>query len=184
MKELNGLIIQKSLKKVDNVTIPWIQQEFDLYYSEAKNFIRILIEKEWVEDSPELYDYPVIKDNLQLRKIAKKEINSLIKDITRDCISMFLLLQGRDDEGATERDLIMSVFDYDSATDTLDVLTKHRLIHLIGDRYYLSVSEKTIHVLSMVVKEKNMSYIKKSFSGDKTSNNSLRALFDILFEDK
>ena len=74
MCNINAYLIQERFKQLKNVTIPWIQKEYNLSYKEAKEFLTLLQRRGWVKTSPVGIKYPILKNNLNLRKIVREEV--------------------------------------------------------------------------------------------------------------
>ena len=74
-------------------------------------------------------------------------------------------------------------YDDDEPKEAIEFLDKHRLIRIIGDEAFVSVSQKTVDVLSEVAKRKRRSETRSRLSPQTVSTDSLKKLFDVLFTD-
>ena len=183
MNKINALVIQEILKKKDSVSVPWIQTEFSLDYKDAKEFLRHLMNRGWVETQTEGIEYAVIRQNLRLRKLERKEVDSLIEDMTNDCVSALqCIIDSEDSRGATMVQLIDEVKGHDDTREALEILTNHNLVYKVKDSYLSTVSNTTVQVLESVVKMKRHSDLRRRITGKDDEQASLRKLFDVLFE--
>ena len=185
MDKLNALKIQEILKKKTCVSIPWIQKTFSFDYKDAKEFLRLLIKRGWVESRSRGVEFAVLKENLRLRKLDCDEVDLLIEDITTDCVSALRCMEGDPEEiGATFSDIEADVHGTDDTHAAIKVLTGHRLIYKAGDCYYPAVSKQTVRVLDQVANAKRHTELRRRITGKEDFNKSLREFFDVLFEDE
>jgi hypothetical protein len=182
MLQTNALQIQEDLKKQKFVTVPQLQQDYALTYSEAKEFLRLLILRGWVEPQGKGLQYNVQKKKLCLRKLQRQEVDGLIADITSDCIRALECLVDNAGLGATANDLEIAVRGDDDTQAAIRILTKHKLIFQNEEWYFLTVSEQTVKVLGRVDSEKRRSVLQRKL-GSKDKEAELKKLFDPLFED-
>lgn len=183
MSKINAFVIQERLRKTDYVTVPQIQKEYGLDYGDAKHFLDILIKRKWAEAEPKGMRHAVIHKNLHLRKLEREEVEGIIEDISYDGVAL-LRIEKEDFNGINsfnEKKLI--AYDDDETKEAIEFLDKHRLIRIIGDEAFVSVSRKTVDVLSEVAKRKRRSETRSRLSPQTVSTDSLKKLFDVLFTD-
>ena len=180
MTQVNALDIQDVLKKVDCISVPWIQSKYKLSYDEAKSFLKQLIARGWVEKEPNGIQYNVVKTHLCLRKIERAEVNKLIEDITSDCISALDCIQ-KNVSGASVDELTSAVCGRDDTNTAIEILTTHMLIYSVDGNYFSRVSRMTIKVLSDVVKMKREREMNRMISGKVKDDKDIIKLFDELF---
>ena len=181
MREVNAMQIQEELRLQRYVTIPWLQVEYDLSYTEAKEFLRQLILRGWVEPNPKGIRYGVQKKKLCLRKIQRDEVDGLIADLNNDCVLALTCLDKQ--SGGTLEDLEGAVRGDDDTEAAIRILTKHKLIYQAEDMYFLMVSKKTVQVISDVEAEKRRSVMRRKLLESKDKDDVLKKMFDVLFED-
>lgn len=181
MRETNGLQIQEELKMQKFVTVPWLQLEYDLTYLEAKEFLRNLIERGWVDATPKGIRYSVQKKRLCLRKLRREEVDGLLADMTHDCVLALACISNQKGAGATLDELERTVHGDDDTQAAIRILTKHKLIYQAEEMFFLMVSRKTAQVLENVEAEKRRLIMRRKFGEDKDTE--LKKMFDVLFED-
>lgn len=184
MCSVNAYLIQEKIKQLEYVTVPWIQKEYGLNYREAKEFLSFLHRRGWIESHATGFEYLVIQNNLQLRKIVREEVDGLIEDITFDCIDALTCIQKRSACGASYSEIEAAVRGDDDTKDALKILNDHKLICLFQEMYFATVSKRTIEVLSDVVSEKRKNEVYGKLSGNAENNKQLEKMFEVLFDDQ
>lgn len=181
MSKVNALKIQRSLEGMETVSVPWIQTEYDLDYFSAKSFLEQLVSRGWIKSEPEGIFYSVISDNLKLREIAKNEVDTLFEEVTGDCISALNCVSrnGR----AFFKQIEVAVRGEDDTKEAIATLLKNNLLYLCGNIYYCCVSEKTIKVLTEVVKGKRQLESSKGRKNEEDEIKKIKSLFDELFDE-
>lgn len=183
MRETNALLIQENLKKRSFVTVPWLQQEYDLTYLEAKEFLQQLILRSWVKPHAEGIRYQVQHRNLCLRKIRRSEVDGLYTDMTNDCVTALNHLERQGGTGATKRELERVVHGDEDTESAIRTLMKLRLIYQVDELYFLMVSKKTVEVINEVESEKRRTVMRRKMSDSGEKDAEIKKLFDVLFED-
>lgn len=180
MECVNAYLIQEKIRNQRYVTVPWIQKEYGLGYKEAVEFLRLLKNRGWVAPLPVGVQFPVVKGNLCLRKLARNEVDGLIEDITVDCVTALECIQKKEG-GASYQDVHSAVRGDDDTDDALKILKEHQLIHRINELYFTTVSRKTVEILAAVVQGKRRSIAARRATGKAEDIGALRRLFDPLF---
>lgn len=180
MKKVDALSIQKSIRSMGYVTVPWIQVKYHLSYGEAKEFLEELIRRGWVESKPVGIRYAVIGEHLVLRKIKLGEIDGLLDGLTRDSVRVLGEMTRRND-GVTMPELLR-VFrrEENALAKAIDFLMERKLISRINDRFYMAVSKATVIVLCEAF-ERWMSAMEVDLEKLRLE---IRGMFEALLHDK
>lgn len=183
MRETNAMLIQETLRQQKYVTIPWLQREYALSYDEARQFLRQLAERGWVDPQVNGIQYAVRPQFLCLRKIRRNEVDALYENLTKDCILVLSRMDEMEGQGATEAELERAVRGMDDTTAAIRILLKQKLIYQANDLYFLTISSKSVSVLWRVDMEKRKASILRKNEGDGQMSERIRMLFEELFED-
>lgn len=175
----NAFIIQENLKKKEYVTIPEIQCEYNLIYGEAKEFVEQLIARCWVNPVADGIKYYVKKDNLCLRKISPDEVDGFIDDITDGCVLLLNYIYRKSGVITLHSDLIDEFGDEESSEKVMDMLLKHKLIHLNGEYCLQRVSKRVVSALHEMSRRRR---IYERTSEKRDAKGRLRAVFNVLFD--
>ncbi len=181
MHSANIFTIQKKLAAQSAVSIPWIQNEYGLSYSEAKAFLRRLAYRGWVKDEADGISYPIIKENLKLRAIRRDEVDKLIDVITPNCHSALACIGKNGAANMRLIELNVSGID-DDAEIEIKTLLENDLIYEYGGKYYSCVSKKVISVLGEMTRRTRL-MIRSRTIHDEESREELKRLFDPLFDE-
>ena len=183
MNKIDAYIIQQELKKIDFVSVPWIQMTYNLDYRLAKMFLNCLISNEWIGKVADGNKYPVLKDNLCLRKISKFEVEMLCKENTLSSVRVLKTIRNK--PGITESMMLteMRGESEEKLRKAIEILMKHRLVYACDDRYYVCISKKTIDVLAEVVNEICFLTIDDSGEFNRKEFEVLIKKFDVLFDE-
>ena len=182
MSTINIYLIQEKIKLMPYITVPWLQAEYNMDYINAKELMDFLVRRGWVEEQPVGIKYFVIKNNLCLRRLVREEVAGLVEDITSDFSAALFCIKNSNGEGATFSEIEIAVQGEDDAEKAIMLLEKHRLIQLVNNRYFSTVSRETI-VITDVSQEKNPGPFRRMFT-DKTDDCSqLEKKFNVLFDD-
>lgn len=175
MRRTNAYIIQEELKKAEFITVPQVQREYGLSYFEAKEFMEILMEKEWIKPAS-CGKYSVIRENLRLYKITREDVPRIIEIASFNTAMLLRQLRNKNGVGEAFRGA-----GHGRTTEKgLKILEKHKLIYKIGDLYYLAVSRKTVDVIMDVAFRKECDKNEDEYPSD---YESLVRLFGVLLDD-
>lgn len=187
MNKINAYTIQEKIRNMEFLNVAWIQNEYKLTYKEAKEFLDILIKRQWVMPFMDGACFCVIKSNLCLRKIGRDEIDALIEDLSYECISVFTCLQSKSANRALYSEISATIHNDYEAKCALKTLEKHKLVHAVDKMYYATISDQTIEVLrSMVMGKRTLLAKIKAGATDEAvaeEKSRIKGLFDKLFED-
>lgn len=178
---MNAFQIQQSLAGMPYVSIPWIQREFGLTYSQAKTFLAQLQLRGWADRKVQGNRYAVRKENLRLRFLDRSEVDDLIMDISKDCGSVLRLL--KKGKCVTFSEINDDINDDEDTARAIAILVKHKLIYLVDDVYFSCVSDKALEALGAVSRAKRYGRYGREESMDLEKMMQMREYFDILFED-
>lgn len=180
MNRMNALQIQQTLVGRDYVSIPWIQNTYGLPYSQAKEFLAQLQLRGWVEKKVQGTHYLVRKENLQLRRLERKEVDSLIRDVSYDCGCVLRLL--KKGKCADFGELESTIDDADDTIAAIEVLEKHKLIYRADGVYFSCLSDKEADVLVSLSRQKRHGFFQGEDSDDLGKIRKMRLLFNALFD--
>ncbi len=183
MGEINAVMIQEELEGRCFVTVPWIQMKYGLDYTEAKAFLQHLIRRGWVEPNADGIQYPILHDNLCLRRLTRDEVDPLIANVTSDCVSALHRIQKNMGMGASYSELSSAVRGDDDITEAVKILTDHKLIYLWDNLYFTMVSKETVSVLAEMVRAKRHAEVGRRMADITENVKSIKSLFDVLFDD-
>lgn len=183
MRKINAFLIQERLKSEEFVTVPWIQREYALNYKDAKCFLDILIKRKWVEAEPKGMQHKIIHENLHLRKLERDEVEGIIEDISCEAIELLKIEEKDFNSVNSFNEKKLTAYDDDEIEEALEFLEEHRLIRIIDEECFVSVSRKTIDVLYEVARFKKRSRARNILSSEGAASDSLKKLFDVLFTD-
>ena len=147
MNNLSALSIQETLKSIDVISIPWIQSQYNLTYSQARQFLEQLILRGWAKKEQSGIEFKVQKENLCFRKIERCEINDLMEDMSLNCIYILECVKMKNATGVSI-DELKSELRRNNAKEVIEILMEHNLIYCVKDRYFARVSQMTVEVLS------------------------------------
>ena len=182
MARINAMAIQENLRGRDLITVPWLQREYELDYSEAKEVMRRLIRWGWVESTPQGIWYSVDEGNLLLRSLQRSEVDPLLEVLDGDCTCALRFIQEHATEGAEFGDISDAVHGDDDAQTALQTLTERKLVYKANERYFPCVSLKTVKVLVEACQRKRRCGFRGSVFGSSEGADLIRRLFDELFE--
>lgn len=183
MRQENAFTIQERLRRETAVSVPWIQLEYGMSYTQAKAFLQELIKREWVASKPMGNQYPVLHKHLKLRKLQPEEMDRLIEDCNMDNMTALRHLSDTDGRGLTIVEVSHAVNGVRKAHEALDDLNELRLIYQAGDRYYCCVSGYTVELLTQMERQKRFFHSRRDSEEDETKRSSLYRIFDRLFAD-
>ena len=183
MRKTNALLIQEDMKQLKFVTVPQLQREYDLTYTEAKEFLQQLILRGWVKPEAEGVRYSVQRKHLCLRKIQRCEVDVLFEEMTNDCVSALNHMEKQKGQGVTQAELERIVRGDEDTESAIELLLKHKLIYQAEELYFLTVSKKTVEVLWTVELEKKRSVMRRKMSDSKDKDEEIKKLFNVLFEE-
>jgi len=148
----DAVLMQRFLKKRNTVTVPVLQVECGVSYSEAKEILRDLQERGWAEEACRGIEYGVIKDNLNLRDIERSEVDTLYEKV--DLSSAYALELFDKSRGITYDEISDVIHDSDETDEVILNLTQLRLVYTYRRRIFLRVSEKAAQVIAQAAKMK------------------------------
>lgn len=180
MSEINALSIQKSLQGRKTVSIPWVQREYNLDYSDAKVFVEQLALRGWIQKECDGIGHSVICENLKLRTIAKNEVDTLFEEMTGDCISAIRCISRYG--GADFSKIAAAVRGEDDTREAISVLQKNNLVYVYDNIYYCCVSRKAVMVLTEVVRRKGQMESSKGRRNNSDESDQIKKLFEELFD--
>ncbi|MBE6958178.1 MAG: hypothetical protein E7447_03375 [Ruminococcaceae bacterium] len=183
MRKTNALQIQEALKGEKYVTIPWLQLNYDMTYTEAKQFLQQLQNRGWVDTNAEGIRYAVRHKQLCLRKVQRSEVDKLYLNMTNDCILALTCLEKQEGAGATKRELERAIHGDEDTDEAISTLLKHKLIYQVDELYFLTVSKRTVQVLALVEMEKRRAVMRRKISDSGDKDAEIKKLYDPLFED-
>ena len=178
MGEWNALLLQETLRKEKSVSIPWIQQQFGLNYADARMFLKMIIQRGWVDETPQGIAYLLRPNNLRLRKLRPVEVDKLIEKLDSDCALALDCLQRKALEGASFLDLKNAVRGDEDTKKTLKTLLELDLAYAVKNQVYPCVSNQTLKVLDAAIRTKG-----RRLAGRGEDLKELRKLFDVLWDD-
>jgi len=178
---VNAMIIQENIKKMEFISIPWIQIEYDLSYKQAKEFFNQLLLRGWAEEVPEGNLYRLNHENMKLREITANEVDVLFEDFDTDCSNALETINEK--VCATSVDILKSVRGEDDTNKALEKLSKNNLIYVFNGKYFSCVSSQTVKVLSNIAREKRLKEMDERH-GNKSARTeeTIKKLFDELFD--
>lgn len=136
MDKINALTMQQTLRERESVSVPWLQQTFGLSYREAKEMAENLAYRGWIGEKPAGVFFPVIPENLKLRPLERKELDTLFSVYSGDCNTAMAVLQEKGSQGASFAELSKRVRS-DADTDmAMTILTGIGLAYEYKEIYF------------------------------------------------
>ena len=159
-----------------------IMAEFGLDYSSAKEFLAELIDRCWIEKEGEGGYYTVIPENMKLRRIERKEVDTLYGELNYELINIMRRIS--EAKYLTEEELYASAIRRVKGKSFLTKLVKLRLISQCRDGYMLCVSTAAVDVMADVVAAKELIFDGDEGLTDEEAEADIKKKFDILFDDE
>lgn len=130
------------LKDRKTVSVPALQQQFDISYGDAHDLMDQLLRRGWVTRPERGVEYPVCRKKVRFRRMTDEEIDSAAKEVSGDCVNALrcLMRTGFSDFALMEK----SVHGDDDTRQAIRELTKLGLIAKGCDEYYLLPDRGTV----------------------------------------
>lgn len=187
MKVENIFELQDILRQVDDVSVPWLQKELSLTYTEAKEMLTQLMLRGWVSKEVQGNRHKVLQENLKLRKIRRSEAMELYNHITADWVAAVNCVQKKTG-GATLEEIRMAVREEDEVEQTVDALLNYGLIYCVDALYFSRVRKCDVSALHQLQQLRRRSGTRRSLldeddDEDEELEKQLQEFFDGLFEE-
>lgn len=181
MHNITVFTIQQQLQENAFISIPRIQKDYGLTYTQGRRFLQNLLDRGWVEEKAVGIRYRIRKDMLKLRKIRKDEVEDLTDTITTDAANALMaIVKGNGIEFDEVEDRVSGREDTRKA---LELLVNKDLIFCCRNRYYSCVSGRTAKVLKDVASEKECMTARSRILKKEMDISVLLEKFRVLFEE-
>ncbi len=146
--------MQEKLHAESHITVAWLQSAYSLTYLQARKLADLLIHRGWIPPHAVGVRYPVLQDNLFLRKIDPSEAEELVDDITPDSSNILRSLRKNPANGEQLRTLSEVVCSRLDAMLALEMLKRHKLVFCHNKFYFACVSDFIIDVFIEIANAK------------------------------
>ncbi len=185
MKVENIFELQDVLRQVDDVSIPWLQKELSVTYSEAKELLEQLMLRGWVSREVQGNRHKVQKENLKIRKIRRSEASTLFDNITSDWVVAINCIQKKTN-GAALEEIRAAVREEDEVKQTVEALVSYGLIYCVESLYFSCIRKCDASALNQLQQFRRRSNARRSIldedDEDEETEKLLQEFFDGLFE--
>lgn len=151
MEKINVYQFQQHIAQQQTVSVAWLQQTFDLPYSQARRGLQWLQDAGWVGETEGGTQFPVLRENLQLRYLRRDEVDVLIQRYSKDCSGVFTAIMKSNGCGATLEEIERYVRDPKEAAVALSFLLGQKLIYYYRQRFYSCISRKSVEILASML---------------------------------
>ncbi len=152
--EPNAYAVQEYLKTQAAVTVPDLQLQYDLTYLQAKKLVELLSVRGWIASHATGVRYPVLRNNLLMRKFRSAEAKHLITATTSDVGNAVRVIRRKGIAGATIAEIAEAVIGCSDAEKALDMLLDNNLIFKHNDLYFSAVSDIVMEALEIIACKK------------------------------
>lgn len=183
--------VQELIRDKGSISIPMLQQDYGLRYSQAREALAQLQRRGWVAPNCRGVEFRVRKRKLFMRRLEHWELEHLMKNYGGDCQSA---LERAAQGGAAIGELERAVRGEEDTVNAIRELTDMKLLHREGELFFSRVSDQTVAILGqmrqilvcMLDQTENMDEEDQEADGsDKILRNALEEiekLFKPLFE--
>lgn len=184
MEKINALTIQERLRWETTISVPWLQLKHDLDYSQAKEMLREMIVRGWVEERPKGNQYQVRHENLKLRLLTPEEREVIIDGCTMDSLVALRHLSDAKGKGLTLPAVVDLVNGVRKTHEALDDLMELKLIYQVGERYYCAIPERSVEVLSRIERQKRFFRVDRNSDDYDRKMGDLRRIYESMFREE
>ena len=174
-------MIQQQLQEVAFVSVPRIQLNYGLTYTQGKRFLQNLLDRGWVEEKAIGIRYRIRKEMLRLRRIRRDEVEDLVDAITCDAATALMTIVRAN--GVDFDEIEDHVKGREDTRKALELLVNKDLVYCWRERYYSCVSGRTAKVLDNVATEKDRMMTRNRILKKEMDLSTLTDMFQVLFED-
>ena len=140
MSQLNAWVIQETLKKERQITLPWVQYTFQVPYSNAVWLLEQMELRGWVEPAGDGRHWQVNRKALFLRRLKKAECAALLEHLTADCISALDCLRAAQGKPVTAQTMEAAVRGRGDTAEAIRVLTELNLMFFHHEYGFCTIS--------------------------------------------
>lgn len=151
MEKINVYQFQQTIAQRQHVSVAWLQQDFRLPYSQARKCLQWLQDAGWVGETEGGTQFPVLRENLQLRYMRRDEVDVLIRRYSRDCSNVFAAIMKSNGCGATLEEIEHFVRDPKDTAVALSFLLGQKMIFYYRQRFYSCISRKSVEILASML---------------------------------
>ncbi len=156
MKTLNAYEVQEKIRERGGASVLWIQDEFDVNYREALNFIDDIIRRGWIEKETSTMEYKAKPENMCLRYLKEEDVDLILR-IANDNTAKTAAIAVRN-EGATLGEIEDELDDDYEAEEAVDSLCLRNMAYEYEGRVFFALPSEISLIFTMISRAKTMKF--------------------------